>query len=266
MNLVRKQFMVYKKVFPISSHQIWKKFSRWMKFLLKSDFNCMWNGGKKENLREIFQNTLNKRFVNEEYVEVIRLYYTFYTARKLNTCTCTFRTLKGHKYDFNPFLDIIFNLCVIIYHVYYGISNVWTKFWVTREMHWTLILTAACSVYLTWTHWFWLLNFAIEMGHTAGATVQQGMLTPPRHLIPPPVFPGVRFGQFVYLTCNSYLNFETDYSSVSWPFHATLLMQTRLDSFFFFFLISLFFVLLGFFSYIIYTYMASLKNIPFKQN
>jgi hypothetical protein len=24
---------------------------------------------------------------------------------------------------------------------------------------------------------------------------------------------------FVYLTCNSYFNFETDYSSVSWPFH-----------------------------------------------
>jgi hypothetical protein len=47
----------------------------------------------------------------------------------------------------------------------------------------------------------------------------QGMLTHLRHLIPHPVFPGVRVSQFVYLTCNSYLNFETDYSSVSWPFH-----------------------------------------------
>jgi hypothetical protein len=56
-------------------------------------------------------------------------------------------------------------------------------------------------------------------GPTAGATGWQGMLTPPRHLMPPPVFPGVRVSPFVYLTCNSYLNFENDYSSVSWPFH-----------------------------------------------
>jgi hypothetical protein len=39
-----------------------------------------------------------------------------------------------------------------------------------------------------------------------GATGRQGVLTPPRHLIPPPVFPGVRVSPFVYLTCNSYLN------------------------------------------------------------
>jgi hypothetical protein len=52
----------------------------------------------------------------------------------------------------------------------------------------------------------------------AGVTGRQGMLTPPRHLIPPPVFLGVRVSPFLYLTCNSYLNFETDYSSVSWPF------------------------------------------------
>jgi hypothetical protein len=51
---------------------------------------------------------------------------------------------------------------------------------------------------------------------------QQGILTPPRHLIPPPVFLGVRVSPFVYLTCNSYLNFETDYTSVSWPFHVTV--------------------------------------------
>jgi hypothetical protein len=56
------------------------------------------------------------------------------------------------------------------------------------------------------------------MGHTVGATGQQGMLTPPRHLIPPPVYPGVRVNPFAYLTFNSYLNFETDYSSVSWPY------------------------------------------------
>jgi hypothetical protein len=90
-----------------------------------------------------------------------------------------------------------------------------------------MILTTACSVYLTWTHWFWLLNFAIEMGLTAGATGRQGILTPPRHLIPPPVFPGVRVSSFVYLTCNSYLSFETDYSSVSWPLHYLKMMVSK---------------------------------------
>jgi hypothetical protein len=39
-----------------------------------------------------------------------------------------------------------------------------------------LILTAACSVYLTWTHWFWLLNTLIEMGHTAVRPVNKGCL------------------------------------------------------------------------------------------
>jgi hypothetical protein len=78
-----------------------------------------------------------------------------------------------------------------------------------------LILTVACSVYLTWRHWFWLLNFAIEIGQTAGATDQQGMRTPPMHLIAHPVFLGVHVSPFVYLTCNSYLSLETDYSSMS---------------------------------------------------
>jgi hypothetical protein len=50
------------------------------------------------------------------------------------------------------------------------------------------------------------------MGHTVGATCQQGILTPPRHLIPPPVFPGVYVSPFAYLTCNSSLNLETDFS------------------------------------------------------
>jgi hypothetical protein len=68
--------------------------------------------------------------------------------------------------------------------------------------------------------------FAIEMGFTVGATGQQGMLTPPRHLIPPPVFPGVRVCPFVYLTCNFYLNFKTDYSSVSWPFYYGYIANT----------------------------------------
>jgi hypothetical protein len=39
-----------------------------------------------------------------------------------------------------------------------------------------LILTADCSVYLIWTHWFWLLIFMFDMGRMAGATGRQGML------------------------------------------------------------------------------------------
>jgi hypothetical protein len=65
---------------------------------------------------------------------------------------------------------------------------------------------------------FWIAMIFSRL--TAGATGRQGMLTPPRHLIPPPVFPGVRVSPFIYLTCNSYLNFETDYSWVYWPFHS----------------------------------------------
>jgi hypothetical protein len=57
-----------------------------------------------------------------------------------------------------------------------------------------------------------------EKGLLAGETSQQGMFTPPKHLIPPPAFPGVRVSPFVYLTCSSHLDFETDYSSVSRPF------------------------------------------------
>jgi hypothetical protein len=60
----------------------------------------------------------------------------------------------------------------------------------------------------------------------AGATGRQGMPTPPRHLISPPVFPWVRVSPFVYLTCNSYLNFEIDYSSVSWPFYVEIFLFT----------------------------------------
>jgi hypothetical protein len=47
---------------------------------------------------------------------------------------------------------------------------------------------------------------------TVGATGQQGMLTPPRHLIPSPVYPAVLVSPFISLTCNSYLRLETDHS------------------------------------------------------
>jgi hypothetical protein len=59
-------------------------------------------------------------------------------------------------------------------------------------------------------------------GLTAGATGRQGMLTPPRHLIPSPVFPGsVLAHLFIWFVIFSYLNFETDYSSVSLPYHSS---------------------------------------------
>jgi hypothetical protein len=50
---------------------------------------------------------------------------------------------------------------------------------------------------------------------TAGVIDQQGMLTPPRHLIPPPVYLGVRVSPFISLIYISYLCFETDHSLVS---------------------------------------------------
>jgi hypothetical protein len=49
----------------------------------------------------------------------------------------------------------------------------------------------------------------------AGVTGRQGMLTPPWYLIPPLAGPVVRVRPFIYLTCNSNLGFETDYSLVS---------------------------------------------------
>jgi hypothetical protein len=55
-------------------------------------------------------------------------------------------------------------------------------------------------------------DFCVRNRLTAGATGQQGMLTPPRHLIPPLAGPGVRVSPFIYLICNSYLCFETNYS------------------------------------------------------
>jgi hypothetical protein len=52
-------------------------------------------------------------------------------------------------------------------------------------------------------------------GFTASVIDQQGMVTPPRHLIPPPVYPGVRVSPFISLTYIPYLYFETAYSLVS---------------------------------------------------
>jgi hypothetical protein len=53
---------------------------------------------------------------------------------------------------------------------------------------------------------------------------KQGMLTPPRHLIIPMVYPGILISPFISLICNSYLCFETDHFLVSLSF---------LESFFF---------------------------------
>jgi hypothetical protein len=66
-----------------------------------------------------------------------------------------------------------------------------------------LILTVDCTVYLIWTHWFWLLILALEMERTVGATGRQGVLTPPMHLMPPLIYPDVYGGpilKFVFPT------------------------------------------------------------------
>jgi hypothetical protein len=89
----------------------------------------------------------------------------------------------------------------------------------------SLILTVLWIVPFTWSgHWFWMRISSVylisrtdfDCGFfclpnvdtlilTNGFTVWNGA-----HLIPPPAGPGS-----VYLTCNSYLCFETDYSLVS---------------------------------------------------
>jgi hypothetical protein len=56
-------------------------------------------------------------------------------------------------------------------------------------------------------------------GIIAGVIDQKGILTPPRYLIPPPVYLDVRVTPFISLINMSYMYFETDHSLVSWPFH-----------------------------------------------
>jgi hypothetical protein len=49
------------------------------------------------------------------------------------------------------------------------------------------------------------------MGLTAGVTGRQEMLTPPRHLIPPLVFPGVRVSLIFYSECFLLSDLDTDF-------------------------------------------------------
>jgi hypothetical protein len=55
-----------------------------------------------------------------------------------------------------------------------------------------LVMTAGFSIYLIWTHKFWLQISASEMELMADVTGQQGMLTSLKHLIPPLVYSEVR--------------------------------------------------------------------------
>jgi hypothetical protein len=53
----------------------------------------------------------------------------------------------------------------------------------------------------------------VETGLMVGMTGQKGMLTPPRHLVPSPVYLG-NSPIFFSLTCNSYMCFQTYHSLV----------------------------------------------------
>ena len=57
-----------------------------------------------------------------------------------------------------------------------------------------------------------------DYGLTAGVTVQQGMLTPPRHLIPPLVCPGVCFLPTLVF-CILFRAYEIVQCSLSLPLH-----------------------------------------------
>jgi hypothetical protein len=79
------------------------------------------------------------------------------------------------------------------------LGRFWLQIFCSHDWtHWFWLV-----VHLVWTHWFWLLIFEFEMGLTAGATGQQGMLAPPRHLIPPLVCPGLRVCQ-IFRICISH--------------------------------------------------------------
>jgi hypothetical protein len=66
-------------------------------------------------------------------------------------------------------------------------------------------------------------------GLTADVTFGQGILTPPRQLIPILLYPGVGVSPFISLICNSYLCFETDHSLVSYPFNISYRISRNLS-------------------------------------
>jgi hypothetical protein len=74
-----------------------------------------------------------------------------------------------------------------------------------------LILTGDFSVFLIYIHWFWLLDFAFDVGRTAGATGRQGMLTPPWHLLPPLIYSEVRVRPFSGLGFRRLITVRTVY-------------------------------------------------------
>jgi hypothetical protein len=67
----------------------------------------------------------------------------------------------------------------------------WGTQWVRPVDRWCLLLLG------TWSH-LWYIQGSVFVG----------MLTHPRHLIPPLVYPWIRVSPFISLTCNSYLYFE----------------------------------------------------------
>jgi hypothetical protein len=142
--------------------------------------------------------------------------------KKLHGIICT-RIFTYKDALFQVWLKFIINstykdsLCqvwlifIVNFWCFQGSLQTWFLLWIvpfTWSGHWfwlgifpftwmnALILTAVCSVYLIWRHWFPLPDFAFEMGLMTGATVQQGMLTPSTHMIPPPVCPEVHVSPF----------------------------------------------------------------------
>jgi hypothetical protein len=58
----------------------------------------------------------------------------------------------------------------------------------------------------------------MELEIPAGVTGRQGRITPPRHLIPPEVYPEVRFLPFSQM-CISYRTYDIDHCSLFMLFH-----------------------------------------------
>jgi hypothetical protein len=82
-------------------------------------------------------------------------------------------------------------ICSVDCSIYLNWTLIWLQIFLFTWRN-ALLLTVDCSVCLIWTHWFSLLIFAFDMGLMAGVTSRQGMLTHPRHLIPPLIYSEVR--------------------------------------------------------------------------
>jgi hypothetical protein len=119
--------------------------------------------------------------------------------------------------------DFVVQISSLVLSPHFASSTVVITIWFANiTSHWV----ACCLMcFRTFVKPFWHTDFDygllrlpdLEIGLTVGVTFQHGMLTPPRHLIPPLVCPRVRVCPF-FRICISYGIYETDHCSSYYPF------------------------------------------------